>query len=290
MRTSSDSTRSTAPWICDESVTSSVSGVTARPDGSAAAASRHIPATLPSAALLRPAPDRCRDWRRSRERTFLRLMLPYRSRLSPFGRRMHCAAAGVAATRRPRRNNRRLSPGHAKTGGWTPGAMDFSEIPDQSRRAATTAAGLPPGAKEVPGDRRESPVATEWRHDARSAVSGSSPVLLRGLVGRIHRRGRRHDRVVHGPRGPLRGGGAQLHGEMLSSAGEGDLWIIGGGNVATRFADEGLLDEVAVTVVPVVLGKGKPVFERRLPGGALQLTGVFPRANGMVELRYAVRR
>jgi dihydrofolate reductase len=81
---------------------------------------------------------------------------------------------------------------------------------------------------------------------------------------------------------------ADLHAEMLASAVEGDLWIVGGGNVASQFADKGLLDELAVTVVPVVLGKGKPLFERRLPGGAMQLTGVFPRSNGMVELRYAV--
>jgi hypothetical protein len=38
-----------------------------------------------------------------------------------------------------------------------------------------------------------------------------------------------------------------------------------------------------------VLGEGKPLFGRRPPGGAFQLTGVFPRANGMVELRYAIK-
>jgi dihydrofolate reductase len=68
-----------------------------------------------------------------------------------------------------------------------------------------------------------------------------------------------------------------------------ELWIVGGGNVAAQFADAGLLDEVAVTIVPVVLVAGKPLFDRRLPSGAMQLTGVFPRANGMVELRYANR-
>jgi len=82
---------------------------------------------------------------------------------------------------------------------------------------------------------------------------------------------------------------ADLHGEMLSSAGDSDLWIVGGGNVASQFADAGLLNEVAVTIVPVVLGGGKPLFDRRLPGGAMQLGGVFPRANGMVELRYVIR-
>ena len=80
-----------------------------------------------------------------------------------------------------------------------------------------------------------------------------------------------------------------LHGEMAASGSNGDLWIVGGGNVASQFADAGLLDEVAVTIVPVVLAAGKPLFDRRLPSGAMQLTGVFPRANGMVELRYAIR-
>ena len=41
--------------------------------------------------------------------------------------------------------------------------------------------------------------------------------------------------------------------DMRSAAGERDIWIIGGGNVASQFADEGLLDEVHVSVVPVVL-------------------------------------
>jgi dihydrofolate reductase len=77
---------------------------------------------------------------------------------------------------------------------------------------------------------------------------------------------------------------------MLASAGNGDLWIVGGGYVASQFADAGLLDEVAVTIVPVVLGEGKPLFYRRLSGGVMQLRGVFPRANGMVELRYAISK
>ena len=76
---------------------------------------------------------------------------------------------------------------------------------------------------------------------------------------------------------------------MLAAAGERDLWIVGGGDVASQFADAGLLDDVRVTVVPVVLGGGKPLFERRLPG-AMQLTDVLPRSNGMVELDYAMRR
>jgi dihydrofolate reductase len=81
-----------------------------------------------------------------------------------------------------------------------------------------------------------------------------------------------------------------LYEEMIAAAGERDLWVVGGGNVASQFADEGLLDEVLVTVVPVVLGEGKPLFDRRLPGGPMQLTGTRPFGSGMVELRYEIRR
>jgi dihydrofolate reductase len=80
----------------------------------------------------------------------------------------------------------------------------------------------------------------------------------------------------------------ELHDEMLAAAGDRDLWIVGGGDVASQFADHGLIDQVEVTVVPDVLGSGKPLFARRLPDGPMQLLGTRAKANGMVELRYAV--
>lgn len=82
---------------------------------------------------------------------------------------------------------------------------------------------------------------------------------------------------------------ADLHGNVAASAGRRDVWVVGGGNVASQYADVGLLDRVEVTVVPVVLGAGKPLFDRALPA-PLRLTGTRPFANGMVELRYDVVR
>jgi dihydrofolate reductase len=81
-----------------------------------------------------------------------------------------------------------------------------------------------------------------------------------------------------------------LYEEMISAAGDRDLWVVGGGNVASQFADAGLLDELIVTVVPVVLGEGKPLFDRRLPGGPMQLTGTLAFSSGMVELSYRIER
>ena len=77
-----------------------------------------------------------------------------------------------------------------------------------------------------------------------------------------------------------------IYDELMAAAGEGNLWVVGGGNVASQFADAGKLDELIVTVVPVVLGTGKPLFDEGLPGGPMQLVGARPFDSGMVELRY----
>jgi dihydrofolate reductase len=82
----------------------------------------------------------------------------------------------------------------------------------------------------------------------------------------------------------------ELIDELRDAAGERDVWIVGGGPVASQFADHGLLDRVEVTVVPVVLGEGKPLFDRRLTGGAMQLISARTFASGMVGLTYEVRR
>jgi dihydrofolate reductase len=82
----------------------------------------------------------------------------------------------------------------------------------------------------------------------------------------------------------------ELIDEMLAAAEGRDLWIVGGGNVASQFADHGLLDRVEVTVVPVVLGDGKPLFYRRLPGRPMQLLEARTHSSGMVGLTYEIKR
>ncbi len=42
-----------------------------------------------------------------------------------------------------------------------------------------------------------------------------------------------------------------------------DLWVVGGGDLVGQFADEGLLDEMFVSIAPVVLGAGRPLLPRR---------------------------
>src|SRR5699024_4407137 len=52
--------------------------------------------------------------------------------------------------------------------------------------------------------------------------------------------------------------------EMCTATGDHDLWVMGGGDLAGQFADEGFLDEIITYTAPVVLGKGRPLLPRRL--------------------------
>jgi dihydrofolate reductase len=61
-------------------------------------------------------------------------------------------------------------------------------------------------------------------------------------------------------RGPV----ADLHAEMAAAAGDRDVWVVGGGDLAGQFADAGLLDELWVQYAPVSLGAGAPLLPRRL--------------------------
>ena len=80
----------------------------------------------------------------------------------------------------------------------------------------------------------------------------------------------------------------QLHPELAEAAGGKNVWLVGGGGLASQFSDAGLLDEVLVTIVPVVLGAGKPLFERGL-AKPMQLIGTSVFENGMTELRLSLQ-
>jgi len=57
---------------------------------------------------------------------------------------------------------------------------------------------------------------------------------------------------------------ADVHAELTAAAGDRNVWVVGGGDLAGQFADAGLLDEVIVYIAPVTLGHGAPLLPRRL--------------------------
>lgn len=75
-----------------------------------------------------------------------------------------------------------------------------------------------------------------------------------------------------------------VHAAMVGAAGGKDLWMVGGGDLAADFAEAGLLDEVMVSIAPVTLGAGRPLFPRPFD---LRLTEVG-RNGAFVCARYDV--
>lgn len=72
---------------------------------------------------------------------------------------------------------------------------------------------------------------------------------------------------------------------ILEAAGGRDVWLLGGGDLVGQFADLGRLDDVLVSVAPVVLGAGRPLLPR-----ALDLTLVeHDRTGDFLVARFEVR-
>lgn len=74
---------------------------------------------------------------------------------------------------------------------------------------------------------------------------------------------------------------------MRDAAGDGDIWLVGGGDLVGQFFDAGALDAIYLTVAPVVLAGGAPLLPRRIESDRLRLVGV--RQDGQfARLEYQV--
>jgi dihydrofolate reductase len=88
----------------------------------------------------------------------------------------------------------------------------------------------------------------------------------------------------------VRGAPSEHDAEIDASAGEKNVWLVGGGDLVRQFVDERLLDELILFVAPLLLGRGIPLFEGTVPTAAV-LTEVkaYP-PTGFAELRYRFDR
>jgi dihydrofolate reductase len=85
----------------------------------------------------------------------------------------------------------------------------------------------------------------------------------------------------------VRGDTRPVHREMEKAAGERDIWLVGGGELAAQFYDHGLLDRIIVTVASLTLGSGSPLFPRRT-APRLLLRKVKQHGDQFAELWYDV--
>lgn len=77
--------------------------------------------------------------------------------------------------------------------------------------------------------------------------------------------------------------------ELIKLKEKNDLTILGSGSIVQEFANLGLIDEYSLVVVPMILGKGKPLFEN-VKKTNLKLLESRQFGNGIVLLRYQVLR
>ena len=88
----------------------------------------------------------------------------------------------------------------------------------------------------------------------------------------------------------VRGDVRPVHEAMVKAAGGKNVWIVGGGELAGRFYDHGLLDELFVQVGSVTLGAGKPLLPRAITSPPLRLISARTVGTGFAELHYEFPR
>ena len=77
--------------------------------------------------------------------------------------------------------------------------------------------------------------------------------------------------------------------ERLSTEGVARIYVDGGETIR-RFLDAGLIDDITITVVPMLLGKGRPLFQGLGQSVKLSLESVKSYDFGFVQSVYSVDR
>jgi dihydrofolate reductase len=92
----------------------------------------------------------------------------------------------------------------------------------------------------------------------------------------------------------VRGDVRPVYEEMKAAAGGKNLWLVGGevlpagGELVGQFHDQGLLDELIVTIASVTLGAGAPLLPREIVTPPLRLLSADRWGEDFVQLRYEV--
>jgi len=91
-----------------------------------------------------------------------------------------------------------------------------------------------------------------------------------------------HGETFHaGPPAPLL---ERLHTEGVRRV------YVDGGAVIRQFLSDGLIDDITLSIIPVILGDGIRLFDGGGPGRRLRMQASQAFASGLVQLTYAVTR
>ena len=66
----------------------------------------------------------------------------------------------------------------------------------------------------------------------------------------------------------------------------GRIWVVGGGGIASALLQAGLVDEMVLTIHPITLGQGIPLFERHAARAGWSLHSAKSWHNGLLQVTY----
>jgi len=81
-----------------------------------------------------------------------------------------------------------------------------------------------------------------------------------------------------------------VYDEIRQAANGKNLWLVGGGELVGQFHDHGLLDEMIITMTPVMLTKGAPLFTRRISKPPMEIVSVRHIPKDFVQLHLKVAK
>jgi len=114
----------------------------------------------------------------------------------------------------------------------------------------------------------------EWPEDKNNPTYVVSKKQLEGVKG---------VNIIFWRKGSL----AKLASQIKKST-KKDVWLVGGAKLAQGFLKEKLVDEIILSIIPVVLGNGISLFGEAGKETSLKLLKEKAYANGIVQLHYKV--
>jgi dihydrofolate reductase len=77
--------------------------------------------------------------------------------------------------------------------------------------------------------------------------------------------------------------------EVLKETAEKDIWLVGGPEMVSQLMGQRLVDEIILSVHPVILGNGIRLFEGDMPRHDLKLLSIQSFPSGLIQFHYVVK-
>lgn len=72
----------------------------------------------------------------------------------------------------------------------------------------------------------------------------------------------------------------------LRNKGGKDIWLVGGGEIISILLDNDLIDEMIITLIPMILGSGIPLFPNTTKESTWKLQNTHSYSNNVLQVEY----